>query len=178
MSASTSRLVVVGIVASALAGCGGSERDAVSEEQAIQDFPELGSEIAQLRRLVASFHQFEKASDAGWSEQFTPCLESPEGGMGFHYSNPALIDGAVDLLQPELLLYEPEAGGRLRFVGVEYIVPYTFVPRDAEPPVLLGQEFHQVDAAGLWGLHIWVARNNPSGLFADWNPNVSCAFAE
>jgi len=62
-------------------------------------------------------------------------------------------------------------------VAVEYIIPYTFHSRDAEPPVLFGQKFAQVDAFQLWGLHAWVWKNNPSGIFAPWNPSVNCANA-
>jgi len=83
----------------------------------------------------------------------------------------------VNLLQPELLLYEPEKDGKLRFVGVEYIVPFTDHPATAAPPTLLGHEFSQVPEAGVWGLHIWVGRHNSSGIFSPWNPKVSCQFA-
>jgi hypothetical protein len=70
----------------------------------------------RLGRLVAPFHQFETAVNAGWSVQFTLCLEAPGlGGMGFHYGNPAYVEdgGAVNLLQPELLLYEPQKNGQM-----------------------------------------------------------------
>jgi hypothetical protein len=135
----------------------------------------VNQDLATLRQVTASFHRFDQADSAGWSAQITPCMESPEGGMGFHYGNVALIDGTARVDQPELLLYEPETNGRLRLVAVEYIIPYTFHSRDAAPPVLFGQEFQQVDAFQLWGLHAWVWRNNPSGMFAPWNPEVSCA---
>lgn len=137
----------------------------------------MASEIAELRRLVAPFHDFETAVDAGWSAQITPCLEAPGlGAMGFHYGNLAFIQdgGTVELLQPELLLYEPQKNGKLRFVGVEYIVPFTDHPTTAAPPTLLGQEFAQVPEFGVWGLHIYVGRENPSGIFAPWNPKVNC----
>jgi hypothetical protein len=135
------------------------------------------SQIAQLRRLVAQFHDFDAAVHAGWAAQITPCLEAPGlGAMGFHYGNLGYIQdgGVVDLLQPELLLYEPEKSGKLRFVGVEYIVPFTDHPTTAAPPTLLGQPFAQVPEFGVWGLHIYVGRENPSGIFAPWNPKVSC----
>ena len=141
------------------------------------------SQIAQLRRLVAPFHDFQTASDAGWSAPITPCLVAGDlpstpgsGAMGFHYGNPAYIQdgGVVDLLQPELLLYEPEQNGKLRFVGVEYIVPFADHPATDPAPTLLGQEFAQVPEFGVWGLHIYVGRHNPSGTFAPWNPKVSC----
>jgi hypothetical protein len=60
---------------------------------------------------------------------------------------------------------------------VEYIVPFTDRPASATPPTLLGQEFAQVPEFGLWGLHIYVGRENPSGIFAPWNPKVSCQYA-
>lgn len=138
------------------------------------------SQIAQLRRLVARFHDFDAAVQAGWATQITPCLEAPGlGAMGFHYGNLGYIQdgGVVDLLQPELLLYEPEKSGKLRFVGVEYIVPFADHPASAAPPTLLGQPFAQVPEFGVWGLHIYVGRENPSGIFAPWNPKVSCEHA-
>jgi hypothetical protein len=144
------------------------------------------SQIAKLRRLVAPFHDFQTASDAGWSTPITPCLKSGDlpstpgtGAMGLHYGNLAFIQdgGVVNLLQPELLLYEPEKNGKLRFVGVEYIVPFADHPASAAPPTLLGQEFAQVPEFGVWGLHIYVGRHNPSGIYAPWNPKVSCACA-
>ena len=141
------------------------------------------SQIAALRRLVAPFHDFETASHAGWSTPITPCLVAGDlpstpgtGAMGVHFGNLAYIQdgGVVDLLQPELLLYEPQKNGKLRFVGVEYIVPFTDHPADADPPTLLGQEFAPVPEAGVWGLHIYVGRHNPSGIFQPWNPKVTC----
>lgn len=137
------------------------------------------SDLALLRRVTAPFHEFDEAGEAGWSAQITPCMVDPggAGGMGFHYGNVGLINGSASVDKPQLLLYEPEQNGRLRLVAVEYIIPYTFVPRSAEPPVLFGQKFAQVDAFQLWGLHAWVWKENPSGIFASWNPTVNCAHA-
>jgi hypothetical protein len=133
-------------------------------------------EIARLRQLTAPFHQFETAAAAGWGAQITGCFSDPTlGGMGYHYGNAALIDGTVDALAPELLLYEPQKNGRLRLVAVEYIVPFTAWTA-ADPPRLFDQSFHRNEAFGLWVLHVWHYRHNPSGMFADWNPDVSCEF--
>lgn len=139
---------------------------------------EVNKDLAALRRLTAAFHNFGKATAAGWSAQITPCLEDPAlGAQGFHYGNPAFIDGEANVLEPELLLYEPQLNGKLRLVGIEYIVPFTIVPPTADPPMLFGQDFHQNFVFGVWALHVWVWRHNPSGLFADWNPEVSCEAA-
>jgi hypothetical protein len=138
--------------------------------------PDVQRDLATLRRVTASFHDFETASRSGWSAQITPCMADPAGagGMGFHYGNTHLIDGTAHVDRPQLLLYEPEQNGRLRLVAVEYIIPYTFHSRDAEPPRLFGQQFQQNDTFQLWGLHAWVWEENPSGVFANWNPRVGC----
>jgi hypothetical protein len=138
--------------------------------------PDIERQVARLRTLTAPFQKFEAAARAGWGAQITACFSDPQGGMGFHYGNTALIDGVVDIDKPELLLYEPLANGGFRFVAVEYIVPFTAWTA-AQPPKLYGQSYHRNEAFGLWVLHVWHFRENPSGIFADWNPRVSCQYA-
>jgi hypothetical protein len=139
---------------------------------------DVHKDLAALRQLTAPFHNIDKAIAAGWSAQITDCLELPGvGGMGYHYANTALIDGEVNVLEPELLVYEPQKNGGLRLVAVEYIVPFSIRPATAEPPTLFGVPFDAVPDAQLWGLHAWVWRENPSGIFFAWNPKVSCDFA-
>src|SRR5215472_1164446 len=132
--------------------------------------------LETIRRVTAPFHDFELAKAAGWNTEITPCLvnSAGPGAMGFHYGNTSLIDGTAQVDKPQLLLYEPEANGRLRLLAVEYIIPYTFVSRTAAPPVLLGQQFLPFDAFGVWGLHVWIWKDNPAGLFAPWNTQVTC----
>ena len=133
-------------------------------------------DLATLRRVVAPLHDFSAAQTAGWSAKITACMADPTAGaMGFHYGNVGLIDGAVRVDEPELLLYEPEKNGQLRLVAVEYVLPYTFHPRDAAAPELFGQQFKRNDRFQLWGLHASVGEENPSGMFASWNPRVTCA---
>ena len=96
--------------------------------------------------------------------------------MGYHYGNPDYIDGTVDAMKPEVLVYEPMRNGQLRLVAVEYIVPIPLW-QDAEAPMLFGQHFHLNEMAGIWALHVWLWKHNPSGMFADWNPNVTCDYA-
>jgi len=173
--------VMIGIAM--LAGCGSqtaASRVNGNVDPAIAAYAGLSAaqrqDVAELRRVTAPFHQFDKAVAAGWSTKITACMTDPAGagGMGFHYGKTALIDGSVRVDQPELLLYEPEKNGRLELVAVEYIIPYTAVSRDAAPPVLFGQKFLQNDVFQLWGLHVWAWKHNPSGLFANWNPQVTC----
>lgn len=134
-------------------------------------------DLATLRRVTAPFHDLDVAKAAGWSAQITPCMADPaQGGMGFHYGNVNLIDGSVRVDQPELLLYEPEQNGRMRLVAVEYIVPFTQWSA-LQPPRLFGRDFKRNEQFQVWALHAWVWEHNPDGIFADWNPRVSCAYA-
>jgi hypothetical protein len=137
---------------------------------------DVNKDLAVLRQVTAPYHEFQTASNAGWSAQITPCMTDPggAGGMGFHYGNVGFIDGTASVRKPQLLLYEPEQNGKLRLVAVEYIIPYTFHARSAAPPRLFNQPFQQVDAFQLWGLHAWVWKENRSGMFASWNPEVDC----
>jgi hypothetical protein len=138
---------------------------------------DLGTVLREVKRLTQPYQALDAAKAAGYSAQLTPCMESPPaGGMGYHYGAPALIDGYVEPLKPEILMYEPQRSGEVLLVGVEYVVPYTAWSAEG-PPSLAGVPFHRNDAFGLWVLHAWIWKRNPSGLLADWNPLVTCRFA-
>jgi hypothetical protein len=134
----------------------------------------LGRKLAALRRSTDRYHDFAAAQADGYTVQVTGCMEdATRGGMGYHYAKGDLIDGGVIEAKPEVLLYEPRGKGRLRLVGVEFIIPFTAWAA-AEPPVLYGQTFSRNETFQVWALHVWVWRKNPAGVFADWNPKVSC----
>jgi hypothetical protein len=137
---------------------------------------QLEEDLNRVRQATEAFQNFDAAQAAGYTARLTGCMSDAQGGMGFHYGSPAAIDGAVSLTVPEVLLYEPQADGSLRLVGVEYIVPFPSWS-GAQPPTLMGQAFHRNETFGLWALHAWIWRDNPNGVFADWNPRVSCAAA-
>jgi hypothetical protein len=131
------------------------------------------SDLAALRSASASFQKLEAARSAGWSAKIAPCVTDSAGGLGVPYANPAIIDGSVSVERPELLLYEPAPNGAKRLVGVEYIVPLS-AWTSPEPPRLFGRAFEMNVAFGIWALHVWAWKDNPSGLYADWNPRVNC----
>lgn len=136
--------------------------------------PSFPPDVQQMRNAVAAYASFERAQQDGWGTAITDCMASAAGGMGIHYGNTALIDGTVDPLRPEVLMYEPGSNGTLTFVGVEFIVPFSARPKDGPAPQAFGRSFAPNDAFGVWALHVWTTRTNPSGLFADWNPRVHC----
>ena len=101
--------------------------------------------------------------------------------MGIHFPNGALVgDGMLDAQRPEVLIYE-QKGGRLRLLGVEFLViADAWNATHSGPPVLMGQHFHYVGSPNRYGLpafyelHVWAWRDNPNGMFVDWNTAVSC----
>lgn len=149
-------------------------------------------ELADVRQVTAQFHRVEAAEAAGYKLGYltgdgrtiiTGCVAHPTdptaGAMGFHYFNKALIDDMVaDVLKPEGLVYAPASNGELKLVAVEYVVPGpNSNPRGpAETPSVLGRPMHiLVPAVGFWILHAWVWSHNPTDMFSDWNPEVTCA---
>ncbi len=135
------------------------------------------SELKELRAVTAPYRSLDAALAAGFvafsldpADPDTPtCFDSPDGGMGVHYVRN--IDGIVDANDPEAMVYEVKEDGSLKLVAVEYIVPEIEVD-PANPPILFGHEFHPHPFLPVWILHVWVWRANPSGTFADYNPDV------
>lgn len=137
---------------------------------------EYNRTLAELRRVTARYHDVNVATHDGFVPVTTAC-EEEEGGetMPIPYASfDRLLDGALDPSRPDALLYEPEANGRLRLVGVEMAVPYPLWTA-AEPPTFLGVPLQREDALGVYGLHVWVWYDNPAGMFAEANPHVTCA---
>ncbi|MEP6618799.1 MAG: hypothetical protein ABJE47_05775 [bacterium] len=137
--------------------------------------PQVPSDVEALRASMAPYTSLALAKKAGYTTAITDCMSNgDDGAMGVHFGNTALIDGVADALHPETLIYEPGKNGEMSLVGVEFLVPFTAVPKTSAAPVLFGQKFSPNDVFGVWGLHVWTHRTNPSGLFASWNPRVHC----
>jgi len=143
-------------------------------------------QLTELRRVTARFHSIDDAKQAGYSTQITPCwTHHSAGAMGYHFGNTSLLDATVALLEPEVIIYEPQAGGHMKMVGMEYIVPLAAweaaghdLNNSNDVPQLLGQRFTRHSTLPIFKLHIWLWQQNPSGTYADWNPKVSCRFAD
>jgi hypothetical protein len=172
-------LAIAFVVATATPALIGSDAHANQGKPAAHP-SRVNKELAQLRRATAAFHNLAKAKAAGWDTDLTGCMDSPAGGMGHHYANIALLmdGGALDINAPEALVFHPQEDGSKRLVAVEYIVLEEHLSRDATPPVLFGQSFVFNEHAELWALHAWVWHTNPEGMFAPWNPRLSCEFAQ
>lgn len=149
--------------------------------------------LSQLRKVTAQYHDPEKAIADGYQPTDVCVL-----GMGYHYVNFGLAsDLNIDELQPEVIIFEPSADGSVRLVAAEYFVVALAntetgpVPWFGESPPPLGwfnaapvifedQTFegpmpgHEPGMPWHYDLHAWVWKHNPDGMFASFNPNVSC----
>jgi hypothetical protein len=124
------------------------------------------------------------------TEPFGHCASSPPeprppgvrgGGMGIHYEHPSRMqDNELDIRKPEILNYEL-VNGKLRLVALEYFKndadqnPATSFDR----PKLFRRGFdgpmpgHHPGMGVHYDLHVWL-KWNPNGIFAIWNPRVTC----
>ncbi|HEX2764852.1 MAG TPA: hypothetical protein VHM92_13545 [Allosphingosinicella sp.] len=123
------------------------------------------------------------------------------GAMGIHYFRPDLLgikgppnprvdgDGThVDFHKPGILIYEPQPDASLQLVAVENLVfqKSWHAAGHARPPSYQGVEYDTmqddkataIDEAHMfephYDRHVWLYRENPNGVFAQFNPNVSC----
>ncbi len=194
----------------AAAGCTGSDTvrptnhdhfDLASlRNPALEKSAEVQSGIAEVRRATAQFHNFDKALEAGytvWSPNPSTgvCPSNAEGNMGYHLvnlalrgsaANPAGADATIDLTRPEMLLYEKLPSGKMKLVGVEYLVFKAAWEAaqgaGAPPPQVLGQPLPASSHAFPGGtgsiahyeLHAWIWSPNPLGMFYPYNPDISC----
>jgi hypothetical protein len=124
------------------------------------------------------------------------------GAMGIHFFRPDLlgitgppsprVDGTgthTDFLRPAILIYEPQRDGSLELVAVENLVfikaweaaghsaPPSFqgvaYDRMVDDPATPADEAHMFEPH--YDRHVWLYRDNPRGIFAQFNPNVTCA---
>jgi hypothetical protein len=125
------------------------------------------------------------------------------GVMGIHFFRPDLLgitgppDPRVtgtgthtDFRQPSILIYEPRPDGSLELVAVENLVfikaweaggnqerpafqgrAYDLMADDPSTPI---DEAHHFEPH--YDLHVWLYRENPNGMFAQFNPNATCRY--
>ncbi len=124
------------------------------------------------------------------------------GAMGVHFIRPDLLGIAappnprvggsgthIDFTRPAVLIYEPQADGSMALVAVENLVFRSawHAAGHSGPPSFHGQAWDAMaddpatpidEAHGFephYDRHVWLYRDNPNGMFAQFNPNVSCA---
>lgn len=159
--------------------------------------------LNDLRRFTAPLHDVDAAQAALYNLFSAPPATAPDGcisdasagGMGYHYTRGDNIvgDDAIDLLNPEFLVYAPtnaprvDGVARTRLAAVEYFLPFspkwpkrndpTFVrpPSLHDFPTTSGLPdvpFAEATRFGGWMFHIWLWENNPDGMFTNFNTSV------
>jgi hypothetical protein len=143
--------------------------------------------LDHLRDATRQYQSLKVAKAAGFGKlkdaQGIACIDNPpEGGMGVHFVNGDLVgDSEVVADTPEVMVYQPTADG-MRLVALEYVV-FRKAWRSEHAtgrPQLYGQKFELLGKDNRYGLppfyelHVWAWKHNPSGLFNDWNPRVTC----
>ncbi len=103
--------------------------------------------VQMVREATRQYIDVNNAVKAGY-EPFLGCVSgSDHGAMGIHYVNGNLLNGTIDVNQPQALIYEPSPNGQMKLVGVEFItLASTWLQNNSGPPVLEGQVFLYVDS--------------------------------
>jgi len=176
-----------------------------SASTAIADVPRTQPDQAlqQVARQLDPFKNVSYALGQGYIPA-SACEAHPTlGAMGHHYVKPSLlgltapVGGRVNgtgtytgVNPPPILLYIPDGNGGLRLAGIELLVfAAAWDAANSHPPMYRGRPFNymadnpatpQDEAHGFmphYDLHIWLFDHNPSGLYAQWNPALSCSTA-
>ena len=135
-----------------------------------------------VRQITEPYKDVSAAEKAGYALAFG-CVSGPDSGaMGLHYVNmPLVMDGQIDAMHPEIILYEPVESGGVRLVGADYLVlADAWDKTHSTAPELMGQKFQQFEAPNRFGLprfytlHVWAWKENPTGTFVNWHSKISC----
>ena len=150
------------------------------------DNAKVQRDLAQVRRVTARFHDLDAAIEAGYEPDGSTATEPGSsrlrrqphrGGDGLPLLQRELMaEDAVNLLEPEVLVYATGDDGELELVAVEWAArgPNSNPPGRPNRPPCSAEMHILVPAVGFHIMHAWVWKPNPAGMFADWNPEVSC----
>ncbi|MDN5864328.1 MAG: hypothetical protein L0I62_03810 [Gammaproteobacteria bacterium] len=154
---------------------------AAAQRHSGADVKATGGIVSIVRQTSGRFRDINVAYAEGYVKSLDCISGSAGGAMGQHLMKPALVDGVLDVTQPEMLVYEPGRNDRMRLVAVDFLVFYdSWHANNDLPPALEGQSFFLLDSPNRYGapvfytLHVWAFKYNPNGAFAMWNPDVSC----
>lgn len=212
------RITLAAVPLFVLAGVAGSEVPAAAQDAGSQGVVKTvarrttpavnAADFAAIRAATEKYMDVEAALADGYIRDpsnhcITSAMEGAPrqlGAMGVHYIRPDLlgitgvqprVNGTgthVDFLQPSVLMYEPQADGSHKLVGIENLVwaKAWKAAGNKEAPSFNGFDYYymhdnpdtEVDEAhGFephYELHFWLYRDNPNGMFAPFNPAVSC----
>lgn len=195
-------LVVVSIVG---LGCGSDgqpiaeDTDTIAAEASLRGHDSNREKLWRAWQATERYREGVEVAEADGYVKGSPCEESEQGTMGIHYVHPekSMAPPVVD--DPAILVYLPTDRG-LELVAIEYFQPViqdgqpyvaseTAPPREdslpPSPPELFeGHPFdgpmagHNPEMPWHYDQHVWFYAKNPAGLFAMWNPDLDCSYAD
>lgn len=149
----------------------------------------LTAELNTVRDVTQQYRNIETARSDGYAP-VSPYVP----GMGFHFADGSPF--GTDLEDPGVLVYytnesynpvsgeehDPAHDGDLILGAVEWLVPgdqedtppdiFSDESSDRELLVTEREGWHFESAEGFTGLHAWVHRGNPAGVFHHTNPTI------
>jgi hypothetical protein len=155
-----------------------------TQDELTQD--QLSKQSALLRIVRGATERYKDvkvAENDGYHLEFGCVSGDDFGAMGLHFVNDTLVgNGIVDVMRPQIVLYEAQPDGRLKLTGADYLVIASAwdEKHPGTTPQLMGQIFHYFESPNRFGLpafytlHVWAWKENPKGAFVNWHPNVSC----
>lgn len=159
--------------------------------------------LQQVVSQLSNYRSVSYAIAQGYRPAST-CESHPTlGTMGYHYVRPDLlglthpstwVNGKVNgtgtytrVEPPAILLYVPDGNGGLKLAAIEMLVfAAAWDAGHNHPPMYRGREYNYMvddpttardEAHGFmphYDLHIWLFEHNPSGMYAQFNPALSC----
>ena len=150
---------------------------------------ELSQQLNAVRAATRKYKDIEVARDDGYSA-VSPYVP----GMGFHFAHGPPF--GTDLEDPGVLVYftngnynpdpgeahDPDHDDELILGATEWLVlgdqednpPDIFNDEDSQRDLKVTEEegWHFEEAEGFTGLHAWVHRDNPAGVFHHTNPTI------
>lgn len=159
-----------------------SHAHGAQQKEAADDTSNGATLLKAVRAATEKYKDVKVAEADGYALQFGCVTGDDDGAMGLHYINGDIVNsGVLDPARPQIIIYEPVAGGGLKLIGADFLViADTWNATHSGPPQLMGQLFHLFPSPNRFGLpafytlHVWAWKQNPKGAFTNWHPNVSC----
>lgn len=137
--------------------------------------PSFVEELEAVRDAIAPVLTGARAEEDGYTNT-EEHISYADGLYGVPFVDPDAPGLSLD--RPRILLYRMTDQWYYELLGVEW---YLTPEETTVNPSLLGQDFHALlpghsphaDQPNHYGLHAWIARANPAGMFALYNPALT-----
>ena len=141
--------------------------------------PKLVDRIEPVRDALRRYVGGVVAEEEAGYRNTEKCIATEDGGYGVPFVKTDGDAGGTDPTAPPILLYQITSDWTYVLLGAEWYEP---VDEVEDSPSMFGQTFHdpvaghspRMDQPRHRGLHAWLFRANPRGMFAPFNPRIYC----